>query len=239
MHKNDNLYCFSPTGGTLKVAEALHNQLKNKTDITVVAAPVYGGRIPALVVEELSKLEGKGRKAVALVVYGVRAYDDALLELTDTLKAQGFQVIAAGAFVARHSIVPEVGMGRPNEQDIADIETFAQKILDKLEQVKDAEMDTLQIPGNYPYRDRSKVAATPITPSECVQCGSCINVCPTGAIKMENGTVATDLEKCILCMACVWACPQKMRALPPQMQEGMEQKLGPLKEVQRENEYFV
>lgn len=56
---------------------------------------------------------------------------------------------------------------------------------------------------------------------------------------MENGSVVTNPEKCILCMACVKACPEHARILPPPLQEKMEQMLGALKSVRRENEYFL
>lgn len=232
-----SLYCFSPTGGTKQVAETFCAALDTTTaDLTVVAAPVFAGRIPALVAERLSQLDGKGKKAVALVVYGVRAYEDALLELTDVLTGRGFQVIGAGAFVARHSIVPQVGAGRPDEQDKEEIQEFAKKVMEKIERGEDS---CVQVPGNHPYRERSKSSATPVSFDACSQCGGCVAVCPTEAIRIENGTVVTDPDKCIMCMACVYACPQKARLLPQPVQEGMNEKLGALLSVRRENEYFL
>ena len=84
------LLYFSPTGGTRKVGETFCRGISDNmtmvdlcrqnevptipTDaLTVIAAPVFGGRIPAIVAECLAKLDGTGRKAVTLVVYGNRA----------------------------------------------------------------------------------------------------------------------------------------------------------------------
>lgn len=61
----------------------------------MVAAPVFGGRIPSIVAEKLNELEGHGKKAVTLVVYGNRAYEDALLELNNVVEDRGFQVAAS------------------------------------------------------------------------------------------------------------------------------------------------
>ena len=193
------------------------------------------GRIPALVTEKLMKLDGNGKKTVVLAVYGNRAYDDALLELTTVMKERGFQVIAAGAFIAQHSIVPEVASGRPDEKDVSEIHDFAKQVLNKIEKKEEG---AIEVPGNYPYREGSNTSASPISLSSCGQCGKCAAVCPTGALQIENGSVVTSLEKCILCMACVSACPQQARVLPAPLKEGMKQKLGALKDVRRKNEMF-
>ena len=53
-------------------------------------------------------------------------------------------------------------------------------------------------------------------PIKCQHCRkpSCVEVCPTGAsMKMEDGTVQVDKEKCIGCQFCVMACPYSVRYL--------------------------
>ena len=111
-----DMYYFSPTGGTKKVSsifaaalgrDVWHNLVSKQTisgkpqgELTVVVAPVFGGRIPSVVREKIKMLDGKGKKAVTIAVYGNRAYEDALLELNDILIEGGFTVIASAAFVA-------------------------------------------------------------------------------------------------------------------------------------------
>lgn len=248
-----DLYYFSPTGGTKKAGESFCEAIAEKvktvdlglrdravekpeSGLVVVAAPVFGGRIPSIVAEKLNELDGNGKKAVTLAVYGNRAYEDALLELNNILTDRGFQVIASAALVAQHSMAPEVGKGRPDGQDIADIHNFADKVSDKLEKGIESKV---KVPGNYPYKNGMSMPVTPVSLPSCSQCGKCAAVCPTGAIHMENGSVVTNPEKCILCMACVKACPEHARILPPPLQEKMEQMLGALKSVRRENEYFL
>lgn len=248
-----DFYCFSPTGGTKKVGETLAGALAENvnqidlgckklgrdaldTDMVIVAVPVFGGRIPAAIPGKLRSLDGEGRKAVTLVVYGTRAYEDALVELNDILTASGFQIVASGAFVAQHSMAPEVGAGRPDQDDIQEIQAFAQQILGKLEQGAEGE---IQVPGDRPYKPDFSAPATPLSLPSCTQCGRCVSVCPTGSIELKGGSVWTDPSACMLCMACIPVCPEQARILPPPLREKMEQMLGALKGIHRENEMFI
>ena len=99
------VYYFSPTGGTNKVSsifaaavgkEVIWHDLGDKQtaieqpqgELIAVAAPVFAGRIPSVVSEKIKMLCGKGKKAVAIAVYGNRAYEDALLEMHGILYIQ-------------------------------------------------------------------------------------------------------------------------------------------------------
>ena len=44
---------------------------------------------------------------------------------------------------------------------------------------------------------------------ECVHCGACVSVCPTGTFRFDNWLVVADSGKCIQCGACVTGCPQR------------------------------
>ena len=250
MLKSVDFYYFSPTGGTKKagdvlafeIAEVINEvNLAGKTinepcsDVVVVAAPVFGGRIPAIVGEKIAKFNGEGRKAITTVVYGVRAYEDALIELNDIMKNSGFEVIASAALIAQHSIVSEVGAGRPNQEDIAEIQKYAKHILKAIE---DEKTGSVTVPGNRPYKESMKSSATPISLSTCAECGYCASECPTEAISLTSDGVVTDIEKCMMCMTCVAKCPTQSRILPPQLQAGIAQKLDIFKDVYRKNEFF-
>lgn len=45
--------------------------------------------------------------------------------------------------------------------------------------------------------------------NECVHCGACVSVCPTGTFRFEDWKVMADAGKCIQCGACVSGCPQR------------------------------
>lgn len=44
---------------------------------------------------------------------------------------------------------------------------------------------------------------------KCSGCGSCVDECPSEAIKMADGKAAVDAESCIECGVCVDACPEE------------------------------
>ena len=55
-----------------------------------------------------------------------------MIELADVAKRAGFQVIAAVAAVAEHSIARQFAAGRPDSKDAAQLSDFAKKIQHKL-----------------------------------------------------------------------------------------------------------
>lgn len=251
MLNNVQLYYFSPTGGTKACAEifcreiarnvsfvnlGLQDAAEADCELAVFALPVFGGRIPTFAAEKISALRGAGKNAVTLAVYGTRAYEDALLELNNVTAACGFQIIASGALVAQHSMVPAVGQGRPDRQDLQDIAAFAGRVLAKLES---GNHTPVSVPGNNPYKDAMKSPATPVCLSGCSKCGKCISSCPTGAMRMEEGAVKTNPDACILCLACTASCPKNVRVIPAPLQEAMNGKLAEFVSVRRENEYFL
>lgn len=251
MIKSTEVFYFSPTGGTKKIADAMAYALSEQVsfvdlgkieipnateDVVVIAAPVFGGRLPGIVPERLKNLDGQDKKAVTIVVYGVRAYEDALLELNDVVSECGFQIVASAAMVARHSIAKAVGEGRPDESDFAEIKGFAEKVLEKISTKSEF---PVVVPGNTPYKDGMTVAVTPISVDSCSGCGACVEVCPTKAIAINaDGKPETALEKCMMCMACAAHCPTDARILPPPVQQMMDEKLGALREIRRANEFF-
>ena len=250
MYRSADLLYFSPTGNTRRAGLAIASEMAErvnetdlgkcaeaslKGDVVIVAAPVFSGRIPALVSEKLSRLDGRGKTAVTAVVYGVRAYEDALLELNDVMEAAGFKIAASCALVAQHSIVKEVGRGRPDEADIKEIKGFAMGALMRIES---GVCGAVTVPGSRPYREVKKGGTTPIALSDCRGCGHCASVCPTEAIRISGGAPVTDCEKCIMCMACVAKCPSRSRVLPTEVLNGLTERLSAFRDVRRENEFF-
>lgn len=228
-YSNVHQFYFSATGTTQKVvreigshfsSEATRRDILREPFITpeklggdtlaVIGVPVYSGRVPDLCVEMLGKLKGDNTPAIAVVVYGNRDYDDALLELTDILTSNGFLVFGAGAFVARHSICPRVAADRPDQSDMRRIAEFSQQCEAKLKQMTGAEGPVL-VKGNSPYKKAAPVPLKPSSGKECNACGACSRVCPAGAISKENPP-AKNKDLCISCAACIAACPQNAQA---------------------------
>ena len=44
--------------------------------------------------------------------------------------------------------------------------------------------------------------------SKCISCGTCVSICPVGAISFDkDGKAVMDKTKCIHCGACEASCP--------------------------------
>ena len=216
---------FSPTGGTKKVADAIAagfhipvvemdlTKADNKValrenDALMAVLPVYAGRVPQISLERLSAMKGNGQQAVAVVVYGNREFEDALLETRDALEASGFRVIAAAAFIAEHSIARSIAVGRPDVEDEALCRQFASDVM-----AKAGDSALTQVPGNIPYKERKPSAFHPTADETCIKCGACADQCPVGAIPLDDPS-RTNNDLCINCMRCVQVCSASSRALP-------------------------
>jgi len=222
---------FSPTGGTKRVTDTITKawgmpvneiDLTNagtdyaayslkKEDIAIIAVPSYGGRVPSLAAQRISKICGNQAQCVIVCVYGNRAYEDTLIELNDIAEKSNFKVIAAVAAIAEHSIMHEYAAGRPDAKDKQELQIFAKKILEKINSSV-SETATLQIPGNRPYKKAGGVGLVPKADNKCTNCKLCAKNCPAQAISEENVKV-TDSKKCISCMRCVVKCPQSARKI--------------------------
>ncbi len=177
--------------------------LENPEDVILIAVPVWGGRVPGIAADKLRQIQGHGQKAIAVVVYGNRDYDDALLELCDIATEQGFSIVSAAAFVAEHCIFPAVASARPDVSDHVAISRFIHETANLLR--GEASLDLSRIKGKRPYKKAAGVPLHPKTDADsCGKCLVCVKSCPTDAINPE--TLVTDADKCITCCRCIAVC---------------------------------
>ena len=254
------IYYFSPTGGTRQVAQHLGDRLGallgaeveyhsytlpcereelpqvGEGDVVVWATPVYAGRIPNKTLDYVRRaLRADGNPAVALVTFGNRAYDNALAELVGLMADGGMKPVGAAAMVTRHAFSDTLGAGRPNGEDLANLDRFAAQVAEKLLTflpamqalstdesksipAKNSELLTVSVPGEaHPerYYTPLKTNNTPAgflkakpscNSALCTRCGECMEVCPMGSIGAEDGMPTFD-GICIKCQACRRRCP--------------------------------
>ncbi len=246
---------FSPCGSTYAIADNFCRALSKepavginitngKTElgeipagsIAVISTPVYGGRIPKPAAGKLSRACLKGVTVVGLAVYGGRAYEDALLEITNLAKTAGASVVAGAALLARHVFVPDLQKGRPDVEDFREIAQFGAKVLAKIES---GDATQPAIPGNHPYCPGITTAFVPFTDETfCRRCKNCVEACPTGAINRDD-IGNTDPALCIDCMRCVDICEAGARSLPAPAQKAIFARLSPLIGTRKANEFFI
>jgi formate hydrogenlyase subunit 6/NADH:ubiquinone oxidoreductase subunit I/flavodoxin len=226
-------------------------QFQEFTDeLAIISVPVYAGRVPTEAANRIRRLTSKRDPfkakrahkipAVIVVTYGNRAYEDALYELGDIVSEVGFQPIAAGVFLCEHSFsVPEVptAHGRPDAKDLATAEAFGKQIRTKYEKADGIEdLSPVTPPGTSPYSlsmranltwyDYSAVATPSTNEDQCTKCGTCVDACPTAAIRIQHVSsnpspmigynlrlISTDHNACIWCCACVKHCPTGARVM--------------------------
>lgn len=230
---------FSPTGTTKAVVHGISRGIPQyptevvditrpdergkplhtaENELLIIAVPVYMGRVPALLAEWFTSVKARKTPVVCVVVYGNRAYENALLELKDMMKESGCKPIACAAYIGEHSFSsPELptAADRPDSGDLRHAEAFGQKIGDKLRSVSSVnQLSDVEIPGSYPYGGVTALWSVDFidVSDACANCGTCAEVCPVGAVSLENAALI-DTEKCITCCACVKNCPQHARSM--------------------------
>lgn len=238
---------FSPTGTTEKAALALADKLAkllgvdfkkydftlpsarrgfaaiDSDDLVVFATPTYAGRVPNVLLKYLATISVNGALAVPLVTFGNRNFDNSLIELRDILENGGFKTIGAAALACEHSFSYELGKGRPDDDDLKELDNFAKSVISSLKSdtytspVEVRGISSSHTPpygGYYQPQDRNGAhidirKVTPKVAGGCTNCGICADVCPMGSIVHDDITKMQGI--CIKCCACYKKCPTGAR----------------------------
>ena len=148
---------FSPTGGTKKLAQKFASRIAEKLcvpveeinitlpdarkgkyssgsdELVILACPTYAGRVPNKIEPDLrSMFRFDGSPAIALVSFGNRSAGTAPEELADILSSAGAVPFAYGAFACRHAFSETLARKRPDREDRAELESFADRAAETL-----------------------------------------------------------------------------------------------------------
>ena len=245
------LIYFSPTLSTKKILNAIvkgmnieiKNEINltiksnrdkfeynNKTDLLIIGVPVYGARIPKDLYPYLKAICGNKTPVALVTVFGNVSKGFALNELYTLVSKRGFEVIAMGAFIGRHSFATEkapLAFDRPNIKDLQTAQNFGENIIQKIRFIDTIEKKDIihqcissKIVGNFfntfhtilPQNSNKTVIKEPIIDyDKCTKCKICVNGCPKQAINTD--TLKIEMDLCIGCFRCVRFCPEGARKI--------------------------
>lgn len=162
-------------------------------ELAVVGVPVYAGRVPNKLLPYVrDAIHGSDTLAVPVVLYGNRDYDDALIELRDVLESNGFRTIAGAAFVGEHSFSRILAAGRPDAADLQLADSFAERIADKLQALRELPTEPVSVKGNTPYKPyfapknaKEYLKVKPVVSDACTAAG-CAPSCARSARLMRT-----------------------------------------------------
>lgn len=203
---------FSPTGGTLRVAQAIAEQLGKalqlpikyhsytlpserrqlptfaNDELIIWATPTYAGRIPNKTLDVVrSAIKIKDLPCIAIVTYGNRNFDNALAELAALMRDSGGKLLGAAAVVTRHVFSETIAAQRPNAQDFQQIAAFCLQILEKLKTNNNA-------PFSIPGEENPAKYYTPLREDKT----------PANFLKAKP---QHDSSRCNTCGNCLSVCP--------------------------------
>jgi ferredoxin len=161
-----------------------------------------------LIKDFFNRLAAGKRPVVAVVVYGNRDYEDALLELYDLCVSKGYEVVGAGAFIGEHSYSHVMGKNRPDPADEERARRFGLAVRQTMLTDSSLGEKALLAKARRPYRAYlSKLPFVPTTNRRCANCLHCVRHCPVGAFTKGDPRQISQ-EKCIMCAACIKLCPE-------------------------------
>ena len=231
------LCACSPTGNTFAAGLVLANYLSDDvevidqtsyqsrmkkidfepTDLVIMIGSTIAGR--TVEVDNLfTNLKGSDTPCIAAACFGNRKAEMTASLIADTAKANGFNVIGGIEIVTDHTLGRFLGHGRPDSDDRAAIQEFADSIKEK---IASGSLEPVTIVGDEScyenYNPKGTIYRSTTTkeyyPDNCIKCGTCAQECTAGAI--DATTLEIDEDVCVHCQRCTYVCRHQGRYFFP------------------------
>ncbi|MDO9262865.1 MAG: EFR1 family ferrodoxin [Desulfosalsimonadaceae bacterium] len=193
-------------------------------DLIIAGSPVYYYDVPANFKKWLRALPGiEGIPCAAYVTFGGTGGNqhNTACTLLELLADKGGAPVGMETFGNMPTFAITWSSGNvdrvlkyrhlPNEDSFDKMRDFASRILSRVQEGKDFEIDK-----EVDFRDLIKstpsiwstklfISRHTIDAEKCIECGACAKKCPVAAIDLSKHSVDTD--RCIACLGCVNNCP--------------------------------
>ena len=232
------LVVCSPTGGTLNAGLILAHSLSDDVevidqtsyvsrqqelsfgsdDLVIMICSTIAGRMP-MAKGLFTNLKGDNTPCIAAATFGNRDCEMTNALIAEIAASEGFNVIGGIAIVTDHVLGRFLGHGRPDLDDLAVIQDFADSIKEK---IANGNLEPITIEGdpscyeNYNPEGTiyQSTTAKVYYPENCEQCGTCAQECTAGAIDPQ--TLEIDESICIHCQRCTYVCRHRGRYFFPE-----------------------
>lgn len=217
------IFYFSATGNSLFVAQRLQNTLGGSIryipnyegngeefERIIIVSPIYSFGLPVHVYDLIPKLK-KDRPVWVVLNYGGMTGGADTFTYRYALE-HGLNI--QGVFTVKMPENYTLVFSAPDFYTNSTLKA-APKAIDKVAlKIKNGEQ-------HIPRKKRTKeevylknrptwhlIANDFSVTSDCVQCGKCVNLCPTNNISIDNGKI-TFADRCVICLGCYHRCPKK------------------------------
>lgn len=219
----NGIFYFSSTGNSLYIAKEIekalggevyyivdYNENFEKFSQIIIVSPIYSFGLPVHVYDFVPKLPKNVPVYMVLNFGGVVFGADGLAY--DYAKTSGLDIKA----------VYNVKMPENYTLDFSVPLSYQKNILKKspvstakvIEKIRKGEVNHPKAKKNFAkiyYNNKSnwhKIADDYSVTEDCILCGKCVELCPSGNISIKNGKVEFA-DKCVACVGCYHRCPQK------------------------------
>ena len=220
---------FTGTGNSLYVAkqldevrvsipQAIHDENKvYEAERLGIVCPVYGHEMPELVKKFIRQAVFHTDYFYVVLTYG-RMHGGAAELADEFLKECGIEADYINTVMMVDNYLPTFDM---NEQVAINpekrVDEHIAAIRDDIQMQKKWKQTVTEADRKWHQRYLAMRRENPIDVKHgifrvmdiCIGCGICMNVCPTGSIRVEDQHAQyKDMSNCQMCLACVQHCPE-------------------------------